>query len=216
MPQTLLGLFALVLASLIAFNQQRLTQQSYRAAIRDEVEIAASGTTQHLIEMIAARSFDEASSPARSFQNGGVPSTPSEFTTAGNFTGDRGTAGCNLMDPSLTPLCDDVDDLNGLRNVAVEARLSDGRTLPFTADVNVSYVTSPGATATSSSPTNHKRVDITIRSSMLPELANGVLTVSRVISYDPFKADADMESLCGSIGTSNSPCRVGGSVGGPG
>lgn len=216
MPQTMLGLLALVLASFVAFNQQRITQQSYRAALRDEVEIAASGTAQHVIEMLAARSFDEQSSPARVFQAGGVPTSSSQFTAAGSFTSDRGTLGCDLMDPSDTPLCDDVDDVNGLRNVVVEARLSDGRTLPFTADLNVVYVSSPGATTASSSPTLHKRVDLTLRSSMLPDLPNGILQVSRVISYDPMKADADMESMCGVIGSSSSPCRVGGSVGSPG
>ena len=210
MPQTMLGLLALVLASFVAFNQQRLTQQSYRAALRDEVEIAASGTAQHIVEMIAARSFDEQSSPARVFQSGGVPTAATEFTGAGSFTGDRGTLGCNLMDPSSTPLCDDVDDATGLRNIAVEARFSDGRTLPFTADIDVVYVTSPGATTVSSTPTLHKRVDVTIRTPLLPNLTNGVLQVSRVVSYDPFKADADMEAMCGAIGTSNSPCRSGG------
>lgn len=216
MPQTMLGLLALVLASFVAFNQQRITQQSYRAALRDEIEIAASGTAQHVIEMLAARSFDEQSSPARVFQAGGVPTSAADFTAAGSFTADRGTLGCNLMDPSTTPLCDDIDDVNGLRSISVEARLSDGRTLPFTADINVVYVTSPGATTAATSPTLHKRVDLTLRTPLLPNLPNGIVTVSRVISYDPMKADADMEALCGAIGSLTSQCRVGGSVGAPG
>ena len=54
MPQSLLGLLALTLASLISFNQQRITQQSYKSTIRDELELAASGTAQHVMEMIAA------------------------------------------------------------------------------------------------------------------------------------------------------------------
>ncbi len=209
MPQTMLGLLALVLASFVAFNQQRLTQQSYRAAIRDEVEIAASGTAQHIVEMIAARSFDEQSTPVRVFRAEGAPTDAGSFTTSGSFTSDRGSLGCNLMDPSSTPLCDDVDDATGLRNVTVEARLSDGRTLPFTADVDVVYVNGPGATASSLTATMNKRVDITIRSPLLPHLTNGVIQVSRVISYDPFKADADMEAMCGPLGTLNSVCRTG-------
>src|SRR5690606_22303284 len=106
MPQTMLGLLALVLASFVSFNQQRLTQQSYRNAIRDEVEIAASGTAQHVVEMIAARSYDEASTPVRVFQAGGVPTGTSLFTAGANFAVDRGGAGCNLMDPASTPECD--------------------------------------------------------------------------------------------------------------
>jgi hypothetical protein len=217
MPQTLLGLLALVLASLISFNQQRLTQQSYRSALRDEVELAASGTAQHVVEMIGARSFDEESTPNRVFAAGGVPTGSGSFSSAGAFASDRGARGCDLMDPSLTPDCDDVDDLHGLRNAPVEARLSDGRTLDFTADVDVAYVASPGATQTSTDPTLHKRVQLTLRSSMLG-LTNGVLTLTRVISYDPIKADADMETRCGAIGAASSPCTTGGggTVEGPG
>jgi hypothetical protein len=209
MPQTLLGLLSLVLASLIAFNQQRLTQQSYRNALREEVELAATGTVQHIVEMIAARSFDEQSTPTRVFNAGGVPTASAQFSNGALFATDRGANGCNLMDPSLTPECDDVDDLNGLRNAPVEARLSDGRSLPFTADVDVFYVANPSATTPSSVQTLHKRVEITLRSDML-NLQDGVLTLSRVISYDPIKADADMETRCGVIGAENSPCAGGG------
>src|SRR5690606_32608432 len=104
---------------------------------------------------IAARSYDEASTPVRVFQAGGVPTGTSLFTAGANFAVDRGGAGCNLMDPASTPECDDVDDVNGLRDVPVEARLSDGRSLPFTADVDVFYVAGPSATAPSSLPTLH-------------------------------------------------------------
>ena len=218
MPQTMLGLLALVLASFVAFNQQRLTQQSYRNAVRDEVEIAAAGTAQHVVEMIAARSYDEASTPVRVFQSGGVPMGTSLFSGGANFTVDRGNAGCNLMDPVNTPDCDDVDDAHGLRDVAVEARLSDGRSLPFAADIDVFYVAGPSSTTPSSLPTLHKRVEVTLRSPLLPDLPNGVMTVSRVISYDPIKAEADMETLCGPIGMPGSPCGTGtgGTVEGPG
>lgn len=212
MPQTLLGLFALVLASLVTFNQQRLTQQSYRNTIRDEVAIAAAGTAQHIIEMVGARSFDQESTPQEVFNAWGVPTSAGEFTRAAYFAADRGNAGCDLMDPGNTPLCDDVDDVHGLRGVPVEARLSDGRSLPFTADLDVFYVASAEATAASADPTLHKRVELTLRSPLLPDLTNGVMKVSRVISYDPMKADADMETRCGPIGAVNSPCSGGGST----
>ena len=73
MPQSLLGLLALTLASIISFNQQRVTHSSYKATIRDELELAASGTAQHVMEMIAARSFDEVSTPEKIFNAGAVP-----------------------------------------------------------------------------------------------------------------------------------------------
>ena len=117
-----------------------------------------------------------------------------------------GVPDCDLMNPSNTPNCDDVDDLDGVRGAPIEARLSDGRTLQFTADVDVSYVTDPGTQTPSSVPTLHKRVDLTVHSDHASAPIDGLLSVSRVISYDPIKADADMESVCGPIGIEGGPC----------
>lgn len=202
----MLGLLALTLATLISFNQQRLTQKSYKSTIRDELEIAASGTAQHVLEMIAARSYDEVSTPERVFQASGVPTGAGLFSTSGNFGGNPD---CNLMTPSRTPECDDVDDVDGVRGAPVQAVLSDGRRLRFTADVDVSYVTDPGSQTPSSSPTLHKRVDLSIHSDYPGAEIDGIINVSRVVSYDPVKADADMEMQCGPIGVDGSPCEDG-------
>ena len=207
MPQTFLALLALVLASIITFNQQRLTQQSYRNALRDEVQLAASGSAQHVIEMIAARSFDEVTTPVPLFRSGEIPHSPSGFTSAAAFGNDRGALGCNLMDPRLTPECDDVDDVAGLTGLAVEARLSDGRTLPYIADLDIFYVPSPSATVPSSVPTLHKRIELTLYTNMFGSTRR-VLEISRVVSYDPIKADADMEAVCGAMGTVGSTCST--------
>ena len=207
----MLGLLALVLATLISFNQQRVTKQSYKSTIRDELELAASGTAQHVMEMIAARSYDEASTPVQVFRAHGVPSSTGSFTDGGH--GEFGRYGdpskCDLMVPANTPKCDDVDDMDGIRDAPVFALLSDGRTLDFTADVDVSYVTEPGSDSTSSTPTLHKRVDLTLHSAHPAAPVRGMVAVSRVISYDPIKADADMEVKCGPIGLSTSSCREG-------
>ena len=210
----MLGLLALVLATLISFNQQRVTKQAYKSTIRDELELAASGTAQHVMEMIAARSYDEVSTPVVVFRANGVPYGADTFTDGGHF-GSHGTApeDCDLMTPANTPDCNDVDDMDGIRDAPVEARLSDGRTLAFTADVDVSYVTDPGSQTPSSAPTLHKRVDLTIHSAHPAAPVRGMVAVSRVVSYDPIKADADMESLCGPIGVQGSECRPGGSAG---
>ncbi len=208
MPQTFLALLALVLASIIAFNQQRLTQQSYRNALRDEVQLAASGSAQHVIEMIAARSFDEVTTPVALFRAGEIPHSPFGFSTQANFGSDRGPLGCDLMDPRITPLCDDVDDVGSMTGLTVEARLSDGRILPFTANLNVFYVPSPSATTPSSTPTLHKRVELVLYSDMFGTEPRRVLEISRVVSYDPIKADADMEAMCGPMGTVGSTCAA--------
>lgn len=208
MPQSLLGLLALTLASLISFNQQRVTQRSYRATIRDEIELAAAGTAQHVMEMIAARSYDEKSSPDEVFDAGGIPYGAGSFTTGSNAEfGRYGPSNeCDLMTPGNTPSCDDVDDVDGTRGAPVKAVLSDGRELRFTADVDVSYVTDPGSQTASSVPTLHKRVDLTIHSQHPAAPIQGIMSVSRVISYDPVKADMDMEMECGPIGLEGGPC----------
>ena len=210
MPQSLLGLLALTLATLLSFNQQRLTQQSYKSTIRDEISLAASGTAQHVMELIAARSFDEVSTPEKIFQAGSVPYGAGLFSTDGQFGGNPD---CNLMYPSLTPGCDDVDDVDGVRGAPVHAVLSDGRRLDFTVDVDVEYVDDPGSQNPSSSPTLHKRVDLTLHSNHPAARAQGMLTITRVISYDPVRADANMESRCGVIGSEGSPCASGGGSG---
>ncbi|MEM1055092.1 MAG: hypothetical protein AAGI52_06165 [Bacteroidota bacterium] len=208
MPQSLLGLLALTLASLISFNQQRVTQQSYKATIRDELELAASGTAQHVMEMIAARSFDEVSTPTKVFDAGGVPRGAGLFTNGNNAEFGRysRTGDCDLMTPGNTPRCDDVDDMDGTRGAPVKAILSDGRELRFTADVDVQYVTDPGGETTTNSPTLHKRVDVTIDSQHPAAPVQGIIAVSRVISYDPIKADMDAEMECGPIGLEGGPC----------
>ena len=207
----MLGLLALTLATLISFNQQRLRQQSYKATIHDEVELAAAGTAQHVMEMISGRSFDESSTPAKVFQAGVIPQGSSTFTGGesdefGRYS-DEGE--CDLMEPYKTPKCDDVDDLDGIRDAPIYARLSDGRRLTFTADVNVEYVTDPGTETPSDAPTLHKRVELTVRSPHSARASSDMLTLHRVVSYDPVRADANMEAECGAIGLEGSPCATG-------
>ncbi|MEM6327941.1 MAG: hypothetical protein AAF791_12550 [Bacteroidota bacterium] len=207
MPQSLLGLLALTLASLISFNQQRVTQQSHKATIRDELELAAAGTAQHVMEMIAARSFDEATTPEKVFRLGLIPVGAGSFTRTNDAEfGRYRNNGCDLMTPGNSMPCDDMDDLHGTRGAPVEARLSDGRVLPFTADVEVSYVTDPGSQTPSLVPTLHKRVDLTINSEHAAAPIDAIVSITRVVSYDPMKADMDSEERCGPIGTSGSPC----------
>ena len=206
----MLGLLALTLATLISFNQQRLTQKSYKSTIRDEMELAAAGTAQHVIELIGGRSFDEASTPEKIFGAGAVPDSTIYFSQGDSF---GGKTDCDLMEPWRTPSCDDVDDVDGIRGAPINAALSDGRQLQFTADIDVRYVDDPGSKTTASTRTRHKRIDLTVHSNHPSAPITGLLTVSRVVSFDPEKADADMEARCGPIGAGNGNCTAGMSPG---
>jgi hypothetical protein len=204
MPQTLLALLALVLTSLIGYNQQRLQQRAYAGMIRDELEVAATGTGQNVIELVAARAFDEASVPAtmNSLNLLDVPREASAFSLGTTFgPTDRGTAGCDLRDPTLTPDCDDVDDVDGVSG-RIDVDLGDGRFLPFDATLEVEYVTGPADDApVALVPTLHKRVHLTMTSPLIEDGERAIVSVHRVISYDPVKAEYDYERIYGPFGT---------------
>ena len=196
MPQTLLALFALVLASFLTFNQQRLTLRSHHNLVTDEIELAAAGAASEVIAFIDGRSFDEATTPsAIGDQNGRIPEDPSEFLVASTFGGDdNGSDGCSLLRPATTPECDDVDDVHSDAWRPIAVTLADGRFLDFEVRTRVYYVADPERMTPSATPTRHKRVLLDVRSEYVPEAAEGIYQATRVISYDPVKAEMDYEN----------------------
>src|SRR5688572_8633343 len=184
MPQTMLALLALVLTSLIGYNQQRMQRRAYEGMIRDELEVAATGTAQNVMELVAARAFDEGSVPA-TMRNAGlldVPRSSELFVTSGAFGAtDRGADGCDLRDPNVTPNCDDVDDVDGVTG-RVDVDLGDNRSLPFDATLHVVYVTGPADGApVALVPTLHKRVTLSMTSPLMYQGQRPLVTISRVI-----------------------------------
>lgn len=192
MPQTLLALLALVLASFLSFNQQRLTVRSYQTMVSSELELAATGLASNVIEMIGARSFDENTTPEKIDAAGGlVPQSPLSFSTPGSF----GMLGeCDLLSPADTPGCDDVDDVHGDDWRAVPVDLAHGRSLDFEVRTQVYYVASTESMVPTSIPTLHKRVVMDIRTDHVPGATEGIIRVTRVLSYDPIKAEMDYEN----------------------
>lgn len=192
MPQTLLALLALVLASFLTFNQQRLTLRSHQNLVTDEVELAAAGLSSEIVAFIEGRSFDENTTPgAIGDADGTVPDDPSAFTYGAV---DGGTDGCDLLKPAVTPDCDDVDDVDGEAWIPVDVDLAHGRSLPFEVRTQVYYVDDPRSMAEASGPTRHKRVLIDIRSKYVPNATEGLYRATRVVSYDPVKAEMDYEN----------------------
>lgn len=192
MPQTLLSLLALALASLLTFNQQRLTVRSQQGMVADEVELAAAGLASEILELVGARSFDEATTPEKIAAGGGaIPYSPAEFSSAGSF----GVAGgCDYLVPANTPDCDDVDDVGGADWTPVAVRLARGRTLDFDVRTDVFYVASTTSMEPAEAPTRHKRVILDVRSPYVTTGPAEVLRVTRVVSYDPVKAEMDYEN----------------------
>lgn len=205
MPQTLLALLALMLASLLTLNQQRLTLRSQTNAVTDEIELAAAGLASEIVAFIEARSFDENSTPDAIHSAQKVPASSTEFQQAAAFgAADRGDAGCNLLLPALTPECDDVDDLDGIDWTPATIGLAHDRTLDFEVRTAVYYVDDPKSMVKASGRTLHKRVVIDVRSPYVEgDEADGLLRLTRVVSYDPIKAEMDYENTpgYGPIGT---------------
>ncbi len=208
MAQTLLAVLALILASLVSFNQQRNSASNYETMVENEIEMAASGTIMHVMELIASRSFDERSTPARIQERNYLPRFDDDFVGTGHFgSSDRGSLGCDLLEPFQTPDCDDVDDVNGLTGQLIDAELSTGRSLPFEVSVDVEYVRDRTASETSSTSTRHKLVTVHAESDYLP---NGRISIERVVSYDPIKAEMEHAEIYGTLEGGGTPWGNGG------
>ena len=199
MPQTLLALLAMILATLVSFNQQRNAVMTYEAMLDNEIEMAATGVFMHVMELIGGRSFDERTTPEGIHAAGTLPLDPAaDFSAAGRFGSyDRGSSGCDLEKAYVTPDCDDIDDLDGIRNAIVSARFDMNRSLDFEIDIDVDYVTDAAFQVASSVPTRHKRVVVWARNPFLPY---GEIVLERVYSYDPIKAEMDYEAVYGPLG----------------
>lgn len=199
MAQTLLGVLALILASLMSFNQKRSATANYETMVQNEIELAVTGSLTHVMEMIGSRSFDERSTPDGIDDAQALPVEDSEFYEASQFgSADRGNNGCNLNKPFLTPQCDDVDDTDGIEDQVVIIELSNGLSIPVLVDVDVEYVVDREVQTSSSEPTRHKLVVIRGESPYLPY---GAITLERVFSYDPLESEMDYEEAFGPLGT---------------
>lgn len=197
----MLGLLGLVLVTLLSFNQQRITMRGYDARLLDEYHLAASGVMMHVTELIASRSFDENTTPEAIRNAQYVPKSAVAMSNRNHFgERDRGSDGCDLERPTLTPHCDDVDDLHGIENQLVHARLRDGQTLPFEVSIDVYYVQDHDLKTPSNQRTLNKRVVLTARTPLLPAI-DELVRLERVVSYDPIKAEADFETRYGALGT---------------
>lgn len=203
MPQTLLGLLALALAALMAFSQQRATIQSYEVRLRDEYSVAGAGMTTQIMELVSARSFDQASTPAAIHAMGRLPNL-SDFTSASGFghiapPNPDGSSGlCQLLNPESTPLCTDVDDFHGTLWQTVNIPVASDREMVFQISITVAYVDDFDPEVFSSVPTRSKLVVIRARTPDRLSLGD-IVRLERVLTYDPLRAQAEYELIYGPL-----------------
>ncbi len=219
MPQSLLALLALMLASLTAFGVQRSQVHAYGGMTDNEVDMMAGALATHTIEVLEEMPFDTRVLPAtvaQSGSGGGLPRTAG--TSSNGFSqerhfgytrterGSNSSGGpCNLVDPVRTPHCNDLDDFHGVTDQAVPFRTRGGEEVPFEVSVridNVAGILAPqlGADITSTStPSLNKQITVTVRSSQLASIdqryAGDLVTMTRIISYDIKKSDRAFQMI---------------------
>lgn len=108
MQQTLLSLLALLIATLLSFNQQQASIRSQQQTVRAEMEMMALGVASQTMQVIRARAFDkETAGPSDDF----VPTT--DFEPTSSIQSD--TLNCKVFEDTNTAAdkCNDIDDFHG-------------------------------------------------------------------------------------------------------
>ncbi|MEM8598782.1 MAG: hypothetical protein AAGF99_02580 [Bacteroidota bacterium] len=188
MPQTLLALLALALTGMLSINQQQALLATDDDMLDTEIEMMAAGVALHTMEVLAAKAFDERSTPEDIHLNG-LPSGASGFSSAAEF---GRSAGCPLAEPWTDPGCDDLDDAHSLINdiavwQPVPFTLRNGQSVPFEVAVTVQYVHPSDFDLPVAGPTGHKLVTVRVRSTHQVErgrFTDGVVRLERVMSYE--------------------------------
>ena len=157
MPQTLLGLCAVLIFSIFALGQHRSKADLEDTAMAREIENAAADFARKRLGEITRFAFD----------NADVGSLDIRQSTAG-LTPIAGLGVDTIDGESFSPAVglDDVDDFIGTRNQTFPLNWID---LRFTTTVEVDYVDPADTANTAVSPTLAKRVTITVTESDLPE-----------------------------------------------
>ncbi len=118
MPQTLLALAAMMMATLFALNQQRGIMQTRMSMMRNEVATAATGVAVDRLEEVRSMAFDEAT------KGEGKIFSSTELTSKPTFTDDA-------------PPIDDIDDFDGSSVERFRVWMSD--TLRYGVETVVAY-----------------------------------------------------------------------------
>lgn len=127
MKQTLLALLALLVATLLSFNQKQSGLQNQRQTVRGEVEQMALGVAAQSMHLIRARAFDGADSIA----------SAADFTAESKFpSGQR----CKPFFSDSATTCTALEDFHDMEPADVSFRFPEGQFQFKITDVDVNYV----------------------------------------------------------------------------
>lgn len=129
MQQTLLALLALMIASLLNFNQMQAHLRREQQAVRAELQQMALGVAMESMEVVRARAFDAATV--------GVPEDST--VDVSNFTDTPFSTGNKCTAFGGTDTCDDVDDFHEMVPAKEPFDLPDAQ-FEFRIEIEVRYV----------------------------------------------------------------------------
>jgi hypothetical protein len=199
MQQTLLSLLALLLVTLLSFNQQQASIQSQQQIVRAEMEQMALGVAMQTMEVIRAREFD---AKTEIYSESEILDDPSDKLTSEKDFGKKyqgkdeddkeieydGSAECIIYPGNSSDLCSFVEEYDG-RKTTVPFYLGENKDeeeedFQFFVEITVEYV-NDNFEPTGGDRTLQKKVNIFVRdnpsvgSPRLPEQ----IRYSEVFSY---------------------------------
>lgn len=139
MPQTILAMLALMTAVLFTMGTHRQVIETEREMVANELEVMATGIALEAMEKIRTRAFDQvvAEDPNKVYTESQFePSSNWNNTTCKPFHGSGAANDCN-----------DLDDFHGMNSATLTFTMGKDAsgndiTVPFTVDVEVTYVDS--------------------------------------------------------------------------
>ena len=169
MPQTLLGLLGIVLASVLSLQQVRAGMDTKEKLRDSEVQALATSVAMGVLNGLESRPFDEGVKDA-------FASSPAELTPM---------VGAGFFRPGGDTADDDLDDIHGASETTVHV-LRDGRTgLRLRTDAEVGYVSEADGVTVAATPTRFKRVTVTVRSL---DVSAPTVSISQVYSCGSYCA----------------------------
>lgn len=187
MQQTLLALLAMLVATLLSFNQMQASLQSQEQTVRAETEMMALGVAMQTMEVVRARAFDAATEGADSDyldpeEDGFSVKADGNFGAAGNCTLYIDESGKAFPDGSVD--CDVIEEFHETEGV-VPFPLAGDSSFDFNVDIDVYYVCANLERATDGSctaPTGRKEVVVHVQD-VEPHRLSEPIKYSEVITY---------------------------------
>lgn len=180
MQQTLFALIALMVLSLLSFNQQQAFVRVQESMVDMEMEVMASGVALQVMEYVARKDYDEVTKDGNRINHASALSEASSFGASGQR--------CKVYPFSENVkaygTCDDLDDFHNMPLEPVPFILKED-TLYFDVTVEVEYLDAAGDPTTVKS--FEKKVTVRVQNAGGTQFMKHPIWLSRTFSYQKMK-----------------------------